>query len=429
MRYDRLSIRVSFLLALGGPLTGHAQPAPDEDPTIDGASDEYDDPQEDHPERPTPRLSDIRKYDAEPGFPGSIRIPNTNISIQVGGFAQVDVIKDFNRIGSPDSFVVSSIPGTPGNNVTGFQASARQSRVFVETRAPLALAPLKTYLELDFFDPQNDQTLHLRQAFGELGHKKGIRLLAGQFWTTFMDATIWPGLLDYEGPAGILFSRTPQVRLTVPLGHDVELSVAVEQPGPQLTPTTNVTGLGKARFPDFTSNARWKHAYGHLQLGAVIRDLGLLPATGDVDESVGWGVAFTGTLAHFWNKDELIWQVAGGQGIARYFNDTTGLGLDGFVIGDDIDASGQLGIVAAYHHYWWGHRLSSYFCYSLLRLFDLDDAPSGTYKQGQYVAVDLQYKPHKRLLAGIEYLFGHRSNHDAEDAHDHRLQVSLQARF
>ena len=104
---------------------------------------------------PTPSFFDVNKYRAEPGNPGAIRIPGTNVAIYIGGFAQLDVISDINVIGNQDQFVVSSIPVGAATGNTGFELSARQSRVFIETDAPWSVAPLMAYIEVDFFDPQN----------------------------------------------------------------------------------------------------------------------------------------------------------------------------------------------------------------------------------------------------------------------------------
>ena len=62
--------------------------------------------------------------------------------------------------------MVSSIPVGGGTGNTGSELSARQSRIFIETDAPWSVAPLMAYVEVDFFDPQNQSDLHIRHAFG-----------------------------------------------------------------------------------------------------------------------------------------------------------------------------------------------------------------------------------------------------------------------
>ena len=46
---------------------------------------------------------------------------------------------------------------------------------------------------------------------------------------------------------------------------------------------------------------------------------------------IGYGGNFTGGLGGFWGKDQLLWAVGGGRGIAHYFAGSNGLSLDGFL--------------------------------------------------------------------------------------------------
>jgi hypothetical protein len=62
------------------------------------------------PRLTTPDFFDVNKYAAEGDFPGSIRIPGTKTSFQIGGYVQLDAIFDGDRIDNKDAFVVSSIP-------------------------------------------------------------------------------------------------------------------------------------------------------------------------------------------------------------------------------------------------------------------------------------------------------------------------------
>src|SRR4051794_23021448 len=62
------------------------------------------------PRLTTPDFFDINKYAAEGDFPGSVMIPGTKTSFQIGGYVQLDAIFDADRIGNKDGFLVSSIP-------------------------------------------------------------------------------------------------------------------------------------------------------------------------------------------------------------------------------------------------------------------------------------------------------------------------------
>ena len=71
-------------------------------------------------ESPTPSFFDVNKYRADPGNPGAIKIPGTNVALYIGGFAQLDVITDVNVTGtrtssSPRPFRWEAAPATRGS--------------------------------------------------------------------------------------------------------------------------------------------------------------------------------------------------------------------------------------------------------------------------------------------------------------------------
>ena len=210
---------------------------------------------------PTPSFFDVNKYRSDPGNPGAIRVPGTNVAIFIGGFAQLDVISDLNVIGNPDQFVPSSIPVGASHGQHGFELSARQSRVFIETDAPWSFAPLMAYVEVDFFDPQNQNDLHIRHAFGAIGRPNGLRLVGGHTFTSFMDATVLPNQLDYAGPAGFANVQQAQARLIVPIDRTTTRTgsqsgssgcSSIEAPNPQITLPMNTQGTGYSRWPDLS---------------------------------------------------------------------------------------------------------------------------------------------------------------------------------
>jgi len=388
---------------------------------------------------PTPEFFDVNKYRADPDNPGAIRVPGTNVAIYIGGFAQLDLIGDLQVIAQPDKFTVSSIPVGGGTGNTGSQLSARQSRVFIETDAPWSVANLLAYVEVDFFDPQNQSDLHIRHAFGAIGHPDGVRLVAGVTWTAFMDATVIPSQLDYAGPVGLANIQQAQARLVVPFrrtrapngdSHGFQWLLSVEAPDPQITTPMDVQATGYSYWPDTITTLRWDHAHGHLLASALLRQVGILPAMGDRASAVGYGGNVTGRLTGLWGKDQLLWAVGGGRGVASYFAGSGGLSLDAF-----LQPSGELAVtrlaagMLSYQHFFWNDRLSLTGIGSLLRLFDLEAGTDATLRQSLYVGGVFQYFPNKRFMTGFEYLFGQRENRNAQTGSDNRLQVSTQVRF
>ncbi|MDD1612171.1 MAG: DcaP family trimeric outer membrane transporter, partial [Methylococcaceae bacterium] len=181
---------------------------------------------------------------------GSIKIPATDTSLAIGGFVKLDAIYnsqstgDNGRTNQGDQWLVpGSIPvddsHAEANQIT---FHARSSRFWLKSFTPTRLGDLNTYLEMDFFAFQapgdervsNSYAPRMRHAYGQLG-----RFLAGQTWTTFMDARALPELNDFAGaPLGRIFVRQPQVRWTQPFmigTHPVDWDVALESPESTLT--------------------------------------------------------------------------------------------------------------------------------------------------------------------------------------------------
>ena len=265
------------------------------------------------------------------------------------------------------------------------------------------------------------------------------RLLGGQTWTSFMDATVFPSQLDYAGPVGIVNVQQPQLRLVVPLDRAQNLNgrpngidwvLAIEAPNPQTTVRVGVTATAFSSWPDVVTTFRWDHSYGHVLASGVLRQVGILPTGSGRADTLGFGGNLTGSLTGLEGKDQLLWSVGGGKGIARYFAGSNGLDLDGFLQSDgELVAPRVMGVMGSYQHNLWDDRLSLTAIYSLLRLFDLDAASDATLKQSQYVGGVFQYFPNKRFMAGLEYLFGQRETRNDQLGDDTRLQVSTQVKF
>src|SRR5688500_11438511 len=163
------------------------------------------------PRRTTPDFFDVNTYASQGAFPGSFLIPGTRTSLQVGGYVQLDAIFDSDRIDNDDAFVVNAIP--TGGEKTGAGNSnfnIRQTRLFLKTETPTQnWGNLVTYIEIDFQGTDGAEP-RIRHAYGQIGEK--YQFLAGQTWSAFQDATVFPAALDAQGPPGIINSRRPQVR-------------------------------------------------------------------------------------------------------------------------------------------------------------------------------------------------------------------------
>ncbi|WP_041524061.1 DcaP family trimeric outer membrane transporter [Gilvimarinus agarilyticus] len=353
----------------------------------------------------------------------------------VYGFAQLDMIQDFERV-NPNweaTLRPSRIPTQDGQYGSDGQtiASVRQSRLGVEANLPVGEDTIHTVFEFDLYGVGADEgqtTMRVRHAYGEW---KSI--LAGQTNSLFMDGNVFPNVIDYWGPAGMVFLRNPQIRWT-PIKGTNTFAVAIESPGNDVdNGMLGVDGFdisGDQPLPDVTMHYRNTGHWGHVQVAGILRDVAYESVQADNNEpsgnDIGWGLNVTGTLA--FGDDTLRLGTVYGEGIASYMNDG---GMDMAPEGPNADSLSSvplLGMIAYYDHQW-SERYSTSFGYSFTEVdnqaYQLPDA----FKKGEYLSANLLYTPRKNLLMGVEYLWGQRTDFGGASGTDNRVQLSLKYTF
>jgi hypothetical protein len=379
-------------------------------------------------------------------FPGTYLIPGTKTSMKFYGFVHVDGIFDFNPIGSTDDLVTSSIPIPQGRGQNAV-LTPRYTRLGFITYTPTPVNDwtVQTKLEMDFFNGNTSGgfgsfPIRLRFAYADWGYFR-----FGQDASVFMDYDVFPNVLDYEGPPGMVLMRQPVMRITLPLADNVKWAMAVEQPFSDITPSPGGTRIQD--LPDFTTNLRYDTGLGHVQLSGLLRKITNQPEVGDRQSHLGWGVNLTGDF-HPWaallgsnparkenpnglERSRFLGQYAVGYGINRYIQDVNGLGLDAAAgPGGAFRLIQGVGWFVGYEH-WWSEKWSSTFLYGEARSFIPASLglPGDTYKASQYAAVNLVWVPIPNMMIGGEYLYGARFNLDDQAGYAHRLQIAFQYNF
>jgi len=365
----------------------------------------------------------------EPVLKGFIPIPGTESMIRFGGSARLDTIVDFQNNGNPNQFVPSSIPvaGQPGAG--GGESSTvetKATRLSFEVRRPAGEeGSLRVYYENDFFNDSTspDMSYRVRHFYGQAWN-----LLVGQTYSAFMNIDSWPDVVDNEGPNAMINRRQAQVRFSPPIYDGVgkmNLLFSIEQPNSQiLIPNTGIPAGADAvtRTPDGVVGVRWEGDVGNVQVSSIFRSIGYDSGAGPRDQTVlGWGVNGSGAFNVF-EKDKLTWQVAYGDGIARYVNDLGGLNLDAAPDGSgNLKALPVFATAVGYTHQWAKQfRSTASFGYvhmgpqaSLGPLLGIDKTT--------YTSVNFMWHPTTSFRMGLEYLFGTKQTQGGEYADGNRL--------
>jgi len=371
-------------------------------------------------------------------------------SFEIYGFAEADAIYDFGRMDPDwdDAYRPSKIANPEGEYGSDGQASVsvKQSRFGVKGTMPTAEghSPITFKFEFDLFGVGSDAgqtTFRLRHAYGEWGS-----LLAGQTNSIFMDIDVFPNVIDYWGPDGMVFWRNVQIRWTPWKTEHSSFAIGLEEPSNdvdpgqirEFDPTLGTNLQSDEKVPNLAAHWRTSGDWGHVQVAGILRDLGYdTRGTEENDFSnkpngsvTGWGVNLSGSINVF-DKDKILLQYVYGHGIASYMNDG----------GMDLSAKGRLptdtdsgnvsaeaipltGIVAYYDHYW-NDRFSTSFGYSTTFVDNTNLQDPGTYKSGQYASANLLYTPVPNVMIGGEVLWGDLEVFRGDTQDDVRVQFSV----
>lgn len=358
------------------------------------------------------------------------------------GFAQLDYIQDFNRVHPSwnDTLRPSRIPTTDGQYGSDGQASlsAKQSRFGVQSSLPVDGETLFTKIEIDFFGVGVDEgqtTPRFRHAYGQWG-----AWLGGQTNSVFMDGDVFPNIVDYWGPSGMVFLRTPQIRWT-PIRGSSSLAFAIEKPADDIDtgllrvidPAVGTDIKADEKFPDITAAWRSSGDWGHYQLSGIIRQIGWedvsTPDNEPSEQKTGWGVNLS-TNIKFGGKNKLILAVVTGEGIASFMNDGgTDMAPEGTSLADLSSELIPLTGLTAYYDHWWNDRWSSSIGFSQTEVENSNLQTADAFNRGQYASVNILNNSSKNMLMGAEFLWGNRKSNDGTENDDSRVQITMKYSF
>lgn len=409
----------------GGPAVGSA-----DHPGAVAATSPAGRPVEDTPE--DPQAAGQSSF-----FPGAWSVPGSSAAMRIGGYVKMNFVNNFDPLVIQDRFIVGSIPPDEyslDGATEGFAVTAQQSRVNLDLREQTPAGSLRAFVEGDFAG--SGDTFRLRHAFGQFG-----QVLAGKTWSTLMDLDASPEELDFEGINGRVNVRQAQLRFFPPVGKALNLSVALEDPAPDVSGGTGVSKwpdivIGVDRLPGgrlawADRKSGWSARTNLIgrQIEARANDVG------DTESAIGWGIVASGRIpVRLWDeRDQFLWQLIYGDGIGRYVNDL------GTVGGQDAIFSPQgklktLSVFAGYlaYQHWWNTRWRSNATISWVNVDTYEFQSSEEYQtlfgpaydRTLRTAINLVFTPVQRVELGAELLWGERENGDGSTGDASQLQVS-----
>jgi hypothetical protein len=377
--------------------------------------------------------------------------------LEIHGSVQLDAIYDIKKVNPnwegtlrPSQIPVNcppvgTDPGCGKNGVTNFnvRASSLDIRGFLPTDA----GEVKTRLAFDLWGGADDGQVRFRltQAWGSFG-----AWLFGYTDSIFMDGDIFPNVLDFWGPSGMIFVRDPQIRWTPWDANGLKAVVGLEVPSaaidegkaadlfrctagppfPCFSPGLDV--LEKPRYPDITGHVRADGPWGHVQLAGVARWVTFDNPTGIGGNPSGTVFGYGGNLTasiNTFGDDSIKGQFAIGKAIATYINDCCfDLAPNAAAPPAHATALPLIGWLIYYDH-WWSKQWSSSIGFSQNIQQNTPGQLTDAQNQGYYASANLLWYPMQNVTLGVEGLWGERVNLNGAKGQDERVQFSARVKF
>jgi hypothetical protein len=203
-----------------------------------------------------------------------------------------------------------------------------------------------------------------------------------------------------------------------------QLNFGLEQPGAEVDTSIDANARSVDHAPDGGFNVRWEDSkIGHVQFGAIFRDIGVKgPIVGD--QSVfGWGLNLSAAINVF-ESDSVQGQLTYGEGLFRYFNDD-------FVNNDAaFDRSGNLTAIPAFggmigYTHKWSDSFRSSASYGYVHLDNEMSQGPQAYHITHYGSLNLVWQMRKRLSVGLEGLYGEKEEKGGAKGDAFRIQLGV----
>ncbi|HEY9064290.1 MAG TPA: DcaP family trimeric outer membrane transporter [Burkholderiaceae bacterium] len=344
---------------------------------------------------------------------GSFRLPGSETSVKIYGYAEAHAIHDFGKKAPDDLFTNLMFQPTPSEAAgdpslaqkgkTSFTAST--SRFGFDTSTPTRHGTFNTRIEADFYSygEGNRNRLRLRHAYGEYAG-----FLVGQTWSTFMDVDDLPETVDFNGPIGSPFSRRAMLRYTwgdAKAGY--KFAFAAEDPHDQFG-----GGSSGEKMPELVARFDKSFDWGAVNIRALSHEKRSFAET---RRGYGFGIGGSYKLS---DKDTLLGQFAVVKGDFDQMYGSNGYSIDPDTgaITMDRNKGFVLGYAKVFNEQLRGNLVLGY---------NRASTATGNLanKRLTQVHAGVIYSPFKNVELGAEAIYGLRETFDDEKGRMGRIDL------
>ncbi len=336
-------------------------------------------------------------------IPGGVTVGEEDTSINIGGFVKTVAYHDTNAEDAGPIFFPSQL-GSGRDDIDGASSvSAQLTRLSFDARTKFGNMPLRGYVEFDF----SGDRLTWRHGYLSIEDRWG-KILAGKYWSNFMDIRILPEGLSEPTLSGAIFARQAQIRYSRDFSSGVQWSVSIEDPNSNDVLARSPIQTRTA-WPDLATAVSLTGERGHFQIAGLLRRISIDPDDRGDFGVTGWGLQASGTVK-LGAKDKWGGSVVYGKGFGRYL-----LGLEptsGAFVDPEarkIVTRNAVGALSHVRHQWTSSCRSTVGA-GYAAVATIPDQPADSLRSSFYGIANLLCTVNNYITLGGEYGYGRRWN-------------------
>ena len=229
-------------------------------------------------------------------------------------------------------------------------------------------------------------------------------MLAGQAWSIRGDDHTFADTVDFDGPAGVVATRKPQLRLTLPLGAGFTGQLAVEP------------AISGNEVPTFLAALRYSAGWGAVNLTGSVGQYEDGAGQSETTHTLHVGAHVKATKA---TKVMATLNMTRGDG--QIFGSAGATGRDD---SGDLKAYDSIGGFAGVSH-GWSDSIRSGVYYGWAE----NDNPGAVNKTVQTVHANVIWSPVPRADIGFELIHGMRETNAGKEGEATRFQIGVKYGF
>lgn len=200
-------------------------------------------------------------------------------------------------------------------------ASLSQTRIGFEiTRRTKKRGDIFIRIEGDFASQTNN--FRIRHAYGQFQH-----LIVGQTWSLFSNVSFQPATVSFDGVAGSVMLRTPQIRLFGKINGKLKWAAAIEYSIPDFIIPDSIQVSLLQVIPDFTAKIDLNTDIFNGSVAGIITTI----SGRDTSDKISYGFGVGGSLSGQFvikEKNKIFFSITAGQSISHFIAVFDGKRLD-----------------------------------------------------------------------------------------------------